>query len=375
MALTPEQQTEAEHFAAERIAAQFSTEPVDENEAEAWLREAYQVAGLAPPSTIFWLDGPLDLVDLFVPSSAEAMGDARGWLHLIAGVGENVGEHLWETAWSAAGADVEFRLKTSVRGAVEHKMRESVEVNVGRLVRASVTAYVDEKVWARVRTSTRPRVKAGLWEDIKAIVDYSIKASTRAYAVTPAFAVFRFFDTYLSPNAAQALARFNEVVSGYWLGKELALIVRRPTVLSRDADGRLHRATGLCLAYPSGWGIYAWHGVQVPEKLIKEPDQLTRDDFLNAPNLEVRRVIQERMGSRFVNELNGYIIDEGSRGTLYQVLVPRDPEHVAHYLQVQDASTSRQYFLRVPPGITTAADAVAWSFGLSLEEYQPARET
>lgn len=60
---------------------------------------------------------------------------------------------------------------------------------------------------------------------------------------------------------------------------------------------------------------------------------------------------------------------------LYEVELPGDPERVARYVQVQDASTPHQYYLRVPPTIQTAAEAVAWSFGLSVEAYHPAQET
>ena len=82
------------------------------------------------------------------------------------------------------------------------------------------------------------------------------------------------------------------------------------------------------------------------------------------------------MGERFVPELGGVVIDRSPRGTLYEVALPEDdPEGVARYVQVQDASTERQYFLRVPPTIQTAAEAVAWSFGLSGEDYHPADET
>lgn len=45
-ALTPEQEREAERFAAERIRAQLSTDPVNKAEAEALLRQVYQVVGL-----------------------------------------------------------------------------------------------------------------------------------------------------------------------------------------------------------------------------------------------------------------------------------------------------------------------------------------
>ena len=41
---------------------------------------------------------------------------------------------------------------------------------------------------------------------------------------------------------------------------------------------------------------------------------------------------------------------------------------------MQDAPTGRRYFLRVPPTIQTADDAVAWSFQKSVESYAPALE-
>ena len=91
----------------------------------------------------------------------------------------------------------------------------------------------------------------------------------------------RFFDEYLAPNAVHALAHFNELVSGYWLGKEEALLVRRPACWPVMRQGRLHSATGKCIEYRDGWGFYAWHGVRVPEQVILAPETLTREDFLS----------------------------------------------------------------------------------------------
>ena len=79
-------------------------------------------------------------------------------------------------------------------------------------------------------------------------------------------------------------------------------MVRRPQVLARDEQGRLHSARGNCLRYRDGWGFYAWHGVRVPEKVILMPHALTEDDALNEESAEARRVIQERMSRRFVRE-------------------------------------------------------------------------
>jgi len=110
--------------------------------------------------------------------------------------------------------------------------------------------------------------------------------------------------------------------------------------------------------------------------LIPAPETLTREDFLQEPNVEVRHVMQERMGERFMRELGGQVIDRGPRGTLYEVRLPADdPEGVARYVQVQDATTARQYVLRVPPTVQTAGEAVAWSFQMAAKEYDPAHET
>jgi hypothetical protein len=81
------------------------------------------------------------------------------------------------------------------------------------------------------------------------------------------------------------------------------------------------------------------------------------------------------MGQRFVWELEGKYIDGGPPGVLYEVELPGGPEGVARYVQVQDASTPHQYYLRVPPTIQTVAEAVAWSFGMTVEDYHPAQET
>jgi hypothetical protein len=102
---------------------------------------------------------------------------------------------------------------------------------------------------------------------------------------------------------------------------------------------------------------------------------MTREDFFQEQNLEVRRVIQEMMGEQFIWQIGARFVDSGPRGVLYEVELPRDPERVARYVQVKDASTVRAYYLRVPPNIQTAAEAVAWTFGLSENEYRPVQET
>ena len=344
--LMPEQEAEARRFAEAYIQAQLATSPVDELEAEALLRHAYEMAGLAPPARIQWLDGPLQLVDL--------VGSERRWrVEAMSHVRDRVRKRLMDSVRGSVWA--------SIRDRIEERVEHRVWANVG----ASVEASLDDSLGERgVEISLFPSVGA------------SVEDGVRAYLNAPWLAVSRFFDRSLTPTDASALARFTPLVSGYGLGQERALLVRRPRVLCCDAEGALHHETGKCLAYHDGWGISAWHGVRVPEQVILAPERLTREDFLDEEHVEVRRVIQERMGSRFAPELGGVVIDTGERGTLYEArLREDDPEGVARYVQVQDATTLRHYFLRVPPTIQTSAEAIAWSFTVSVEEYRPAQET
>lgn len=203
-----------------------------------------------------------------------------------------------------------------------------------------------------------------------------MNASVEGYATAYWLSFYYPFAVALGLDALRALCGFNQLLSGYWLGAEVALLVRRPKILSLDAAGHLHNASGKCVEYHDGWGFYAWHEVPVSARIILEPETLTRDDFLNEPNLEVRRIIQERRGGRFVTELDGHVLDTGARGTLYEVRLPKDdPKEVARYVQVQDASSPRTYFLRVPPTVQTAGEAVAWTFSRTVEEYHPERES
>jgi hypothetical protein len=403
-ALTPAQEAEITRFAEAYIQTQLSTEPVNEPAAEALLQRIYATAGLAAPSSISWLDGPLQVVERLFSATDQGHPQISVWPALQ----EQLGGSMFES--DAASLDaVGERIEALTLGRIEAEVRRSVGIPVITHLRddirrgvpdASLSGFWDqikqfsafvswydedwdqpwhsdwEKVLGGYTDSGLFNVRSPRYMDGERyyLRDY-IWSSARAYQDASWLASCWYFGRAYAPNDVQPLAEFNQLVSGYWLGQEVALIVRRPRLLSRDAQGRLHSESEKCLDYHDGWGLYAWHGVRVPEKVILSPETLTCDDFLSETNVETRRAIQERMGERFVSELGGVVLDSEARGTLYEVALPDDPERVARYVQVQDNSTSRQYLLRVPPTIQTAAEAVAWSFGLSVEEFHPAHET
>jgi hypothetical protein len=351
-ALTPEQEAYARQFAQERIAAMLSCATIDEQEAEKHLMAAYRVAGLPPP-TMRWFDSPVAFAMAHFSSVRDSVWDS-------------VRASVWASVWA------------SVRDSVGDSVWASVGDSVWDSVRDSVGDSVGDSVWASVRDSVRDSVGDSVWASVWASVWDSVRDSVgdsvRAYFDENWLVFYQFFHEVFEQNDLIHLALFNEMVSGYRLGSKEAWLVRKPIVLSRDSRSRLHNASGMCMTYKDGWGFYAWHGVRVPEKIILHAELLSKADFLQEENIEVRRVIQERMGDRFVSTLGGKVVDMGARGMLYEVDITPDPEHIAKYVHVRDSSTDREYYLRVPPAMKTAQEAVAWTFGLHEEAYQPIQE-
>lgn len=286
-ALTPEQQAEAGRFTRERIESQLDTSLVDEPEAEALLKRVYAVAGLIPPRRIRWVDSPLQLV------VALALDGEPGVRQIVWGT------RKWVLARSSAGYTVVSPLTADVEyEQVATRVKEDVWMRVGSLVEK----WAQEEVQASIEEFLNQPLRSRVRERVHRRVEECVGASVEGYRVASLIASYHFHGHYQSSTRLHVLAHFNELVSGYWLGREQAVLVRRPGVLARDAQGWLHSATGKCIEYRDGWGFYAWHGVRVPKQVILTPEALSREDVLNAPDLRVRRVMQERMGERFVPE-------------------------------------------------------------------------
>lgn len=165
----------------------------------------------------------------------------------------------------------------------------------------------------------------------------------------------------------------------WWAFGDVVVLTERPNHLSRDDRGRLHCETGAAIRWPDGWGVYAWHGVRVPEDVILRPHDLSVERIEKETNVEIRRVMIERYGvSRYVSDSGAEAIAEDSCGVLYRKEVPGDEAIVMVKVlnSTPEPDGSRKtYFLRVPPNMRTPHEAVAWSFNVPPDRYKPETET
>jgi hypothetical protein len=394
--LTAAQAAALERFCDERIAEFLSITPVDEPAVEEHLAEAYLSAGLPPPTEVYWLDGPLELVAAWTPpgvlekikaqlnqrmlAQLAPIAQAVAWKSSAASVSLDVraavrgdeGSVIDEARLTTLQARIKARLESRLRAAISSHIQPLLYVSVADVAYSSFSHDIEE-LYERY-----DYFDAGHYDGVDLVcssIDSAARDSVQSTEDVRYGAVYAYLARYYLPNRAEALDWVSRHVSGYWLGKELALLVRRPRVLGHDGVGQLHHAADKCIEYHDSWGFYAWHGVGVSRKVILAPQNLTARDFFRARNLEVRRVIQARLGERFASVLGENVIDRGPRGVLYEVDVPGERDRRARYVKVRDASTAREYYLRVPPTISTAEAAVAWTFGLTTAEYQPEQES
>jgi len=192
-------------------------------------------------------------------------------------------------------------------------------------------------------------------------------------------------------QACTALVDAYEAGLGFfWVLADWIVAVPRPAL--SVVDGVLHDAAGPAVSWQRGERYWFWHGLRVPRRVVEEPETLTVADVHDERNVEVRRIILERMGfDRYVREAGGRVIAEDDYGRLWRCSPMPNAGWLLAFLEVENSEplvfvevenatrtpdgSARRYFLRVPPTVSTPHEAVAWTFGLSASRYSPSAES
>ena len=347
--LTPEQEARFGEFVEAWTAVGLCTDPADRPAAETSIRDAYRLAGREEPESIVWCESPL-------------------------------GQALTRAIILGSGASVWASVRDSVRDSVWDSVRASVWASVG----ASVRASVGDSVWDSVGDSVRDSVGDSVWASVGASVRDSVYGQHDASWL--AFYAF-FHDACGLVEQTKRLDGLWGVAraAGWWLPHErICWVSERHNICSLDAEQRLHAENGPAVGYPDGFAIWASHGVRVPQQVIEAPATLEPAAILGEQNVEIRRVMIERFGvDRLLRETESELVDadvdQYGRPRELRRISLRDDEPVV-MVQVANSTAEpdgsfKDYWLRVPPDVETAAAAVAWTFDVPADEYAPVVET
>jgi len=274
---------------------------------------------------------------------------------------------------------VRGQMDGQVDGQVYGQVGGQVYGQVGGQVRGQVDGQVDGQVGGQYERLT------GWW---RALMYGQHDAGYYSYYD----AMERIGVTGLEPIHGQQLVARS--AGWWWAYSGFAVITERPAELHRDANGDLHNAGGMAIAYPDGWGFWCWHGRRVPQWVIDQP---TIEAIAAETNVEVRRCAIEALGwDRFTEQAG--LVPVGARATTkrqstaeIQARVP-DPGNPGQHLVLYDVPERlwgtrirllmctngsperdghrRRYGLTVPAHIEDPVEAAAWTAGLTRDQYQ-----
>jgi hypothetical protein len=152
-----------------------------------------------------------------------------------------------------------------------------------------------------------------------------------------------------------------------------------PSTVREDDRHRLHSESGPAFEWLNDIRDFYLHGVKVERYVVENPGRITVYDIEAERNLEVRRIKIERFGqARYILDSGALEIHQDECGTLFRKELRGDEPlvmvKVVNSTPEPDGSL-KEYFLRVPPTIQTAHEAVAWTFGKTSADYAPDQET
>ena len=148
------------------------------------------------------------------------------------------------------------------------------------------------------------------------------------------------------------------------------VIVCVPRPQLHKAEGRLHREDGPAVEWPREQ-YWFWRGQEATRRVIEAPSSGIRA-ILSEPEAAARRTLIEQMGwERLIKETDGDLTAEDAYGKLWHC-------HLGDFyavLEVENGTIGPEglrsrHFLRVPPHVETVREAVAWTYGLSAQEYE-----
>ncbi len=164
--------------------------------------------------------------------------------------------------------------------------------------------------------------------------------------------------------------------------EKLVVVCLNPQIAAYNSQNQLWSEDGPAMRWADGYQLYYWNGIRVSEQLIERPETITRKDIMQVDNAEVRRCMQEALGSERFGSLLDLIeldADKDLRGAPQVLYRTREVDELAedylYFARVSCPSTERVYFLCVPPGLNNVWDAVAWTFGKTADTYRPQIET
>lgn len=305
----------------------------------------YELHGFRPPAVIDVCASPLEFESvLWLRRGHDEPSDPDE---------DDLGEALWRVPLSESVLSVELVLRVRRELAGWHGGRAAA-------IRSRIDARVAER-FDSPKTVLLPSPRRAPSSEVPA--SWIDVLATAALEGAPSPAAERVLD------ACERLS----------LSRTRAVVSLHPEVEHIDDEGRYHRVDGPAVRWRDGTEAWVWHGHAFDPLAIAGPEHVRRAAIRASRPARLRGVLIDRFG------LGAYMLASGARrvdwdacGELYRLEQDDHEPIVAVRVldRVRDAiGGPREHWLRVPPQISVARAAVAWTFRVEPARYRPRVES
>ena len=341
----------------------LDTAPVDRAKVRGILERLYAIANKPAPKHIIHLDSPLQLSNAIANMRLEGM---TAYHEVSPEVGDQASYELHKNVIGGAVGpfretfnvnNQDARISRQVYAQVEQQISDQVSFQANRVHQHARDAIADH---GYVAISDEFLFEFVQYDHLLPSCDFYGRLGIDVSRLNP------LFD--LAKNCGWSML--------FW---DWAFISAKPEYIKRDEQQRLHCENGPALRYPDDFSVFAIHGIRVPERVVIAPKSITIPEIESETNVVVRRLMIERYGTeRFLMDAGAKEIHRDDFGILYCKEFLEDQSlvmvKVVNSTPELDGSF-KDYFLRVPPTMERARQAVAWTFGKEENKYSPACQT
>ena len=410
-----------------RIAS--DTALLDRDKARGAVNQLYKVNGLKPPLNIVFFDSPGAC--LFARQLVKWYGaDYRPRLT------QRVRHDLWQDRWPQYEARLADHVKLPLTPHFSQRLKQAFWEQVSEFDQQHLTLPFDDQLrhvfkdslhhsivktgrsqlrrdgsWPRTASDTAPlhrmeiqkadliqmrsQFSSSLWQPFYFLGGQETSWLAEYFLLQQGGLAF----SNDLKSKAEAYANYAQHCGWALFYKNWAFVSDRPCAIQRDGNGRFHGENGPALLFADGFGVaYCWHGVRVPSWMIREKQKITVARIRRERNIELRRCMAEIYGlGRYIREIGAELIDDDPEwGKLWRI--PWGEGVFELIVEVKNSTPEpdgeiKTYFLSVHPQLCpipdveegetdfgapqklTARNAVASTFGLRGEDYQPEIET
>ena len=272
--LNPEQKALIPIYRDKWINIALSTEPIDRQKATEVVKRAYALISLSEPEIIF-CDSPY---------AAD-----RKWNELARQQKENE------------------KLSTQVSRQLENELYKKLVTPVFDEVTTSIEYKLYNLLWDELITPLDSQL-------IYVMSEFGCCIQPEEWAGAGSYIDFCF--SVLNLNCTHELAKWSVLHSlvkycgRIYPYEEIAFVCDRPRKLSFDRKNRLHAEGEPAISFADGFSVYAYHGINLPEKYGKvHPNEWKAEWLIAEDNAEMRRILIEGIGYERCQGLQAQEID------------------------------------------------------------------